>query len=95
VNEITALDPQGAVGSFNLDWGEGDSESGNLYILPDRTNPTNKADRFSYDYRNRLIGVEHTDNYGDTTPTWSSVVTCCYDGLPVMGRAKPVLPSFP
>ena len=23
VNEITALDPQGGVGSFNLDWGEG------------------------------------------------------------------------
>ena len=55
VNEITALDPQGQVGSFNPDWGEGASKSGNLYVLPDRTDPTNKADRYSYDYRNRLI----------------------------------------
>ena len=81
VNEITALDPQGAVGSFNLDWGEGASKSGNLYILPDRTDPTNKADRFNYDYRNRLIKAEHTDNYGGQTPTWSTIVTYYYDGL--------------
>ena len=81
VNEITALDPQGAVGSFNLDWGEGASKSGNLYILPDRTDPTNKADRFTYDYRNRLIKVEHTNNYGGSPPTWSTVVTYYYDGL--------------
>jgi len=26
VNEITALDPQGGVGSFNLDWGEGSEQ---------------------------------------------------------------------
>lgn len=46
MNEITALDPQGATPSFNLDWGEGASKSGNLYILPDRTDPTNKADSY-------------------------------------------------
>jgi len=63
------------------DWGEGTSKSGNLYILPDRTDPTNKADRFHYDYRNRLIKVEHTNNYGDTPPTWSIVVEYYYDGL--------------
>ena len=78
VNEITAIDPQGAVGSFSLDWGEGASKSGNLYILPDRTDPTNKADRYTYDYRNRLIKAEHTDNYGDQTPTWSTVVASYY-----------------
>ncbi len=81
VNEITALDPQGGVGSFNLDWGEGASKSGNLYILPDRTDPTNKADRFHYDYRNRLIKVEHSDDYGEGTPAWSTVVEYYYDGL--------------
>jgi len=42
VNEITALDPQSATPSFNLDWGEGASKSGNLHILPNRTEPTNK-----------------------------------------------------
>jgi RHS repeat-associated protein len=66
---------------FNLDLGEGASKSGNLYILPDRTDPTNKADRYTYDYRNRLIKVEHTDNYGATPPTWSTLVTYYYDGL--------------
>ncbi len=35
------------VASFKLDWGEGASKSGNLCILPDRTDPTNKADRYS------------------------------------------------
>ena len=80
VNEITALDPQGGVAEFSLDWGEGASKSGNLYILPDRTDPTNKADRFTYDYRNRLIKVEHSDDYGEETPTWATVVTYYHDG---------------
>jgi len=66
---------------FSLDWGEGASKSGNLYILPDRTDPTNKADRFTYDYRNRLIKVEHSDDYGEETPTWSELVRYYYDGL--------------
>ena len=43
VNEITALDPQGAVAEFNLDWGKGTSKSGNSYILPD---PTQSAPRY-------------------------------------------------
>jgi len=81
VNEITAIDPYSATPQFSLDWGEGASKSGNLHILPDRTDPTNKADRYWYDYRNRLIKVEHTDNYGDATPTWSTVVQYYYDGL--------------
>lgn len=81
VNEITALDPRSGTPQFTPDWGEGTSKSGNLYILPDRTDPTNKADRFHYDYRNRLIKVEHTNNYGGAPPTWSTVVTYYYDGL--------------
>jgi len=81
VNEITAIDPYSATPQFSLDWGEGASKSGNLHVLPDRTDPANKADRYWYDYRNRLIKVEHTDNYGDASPTWSTVVEYYYDGL--------------
>jgi len=81
VNEITAIDPYSATPQFSLDWGEGTSKSGNLHVLPDRTDPANKADRYWYDYRNRLVKVEHTDNYGDASPTWSTVVEYYYDGL--------------
>ena len=81
VNEITALDPHNGAAEFSIDWGEGGSKSGNLYVLPDRTDPTNKADRYNYDYRNRLLKVEHTDNYGEDTPSYSTVVDYYYDGL--------------
>jgi len=33
------------------------------------------------DYRNRLVKVEHSDDYGEETPTWSTVVEYYYDGL--------------
>jgi len=32
-------------------------------------------------FRNKLVKVEHTNNYGDTPPTWSIVVEYYYDGL--------------
>ena len=36
---------------------------------------------FTYDYRNRLIKVEHTTPYDHETPTWNTVVQYFYDGL--------------
>ena len=54
--------------------------AGNLKELPDRTDPT-KCERYSYDYRNRLIKIEHSDDYDEETPTWSTVVQYEYDGL--------------
>jgi len=76
-NEIETIDPQGAVGSFNVVH----DAAGNLKELPDRTIPTTKAERYNYDYRNRLIKIEHSDNYDEETPTWSTVVQYEYDGL--------------
>ena len=77
VNEISTIDPEGAVGSFNVTH----DDAGNLSILPDRANPTTTADRFTYDHRNRLIKVEHTTTYDQQTPTWNTVVQYFYDGL--------------
>ena len=86
VNEITAIDPQGAVGQFAV---VSDS-AGNLKDIPDRTDTT-KAERYTYDYRNRLIKVEHSDDYDEETPTWSTVVEYYYDGL--NRRVKKDLPG--
>jgi len=77
VNEVTTIDPEGAVGSFNVTH----DDAGNLSILPDRANPTTTADCFTYDYRNRLIKVEHTTTYDQQPPTWNTVVQYFYDGL--------------
>ncbi|RLC60561.1 MAG: hypothetical protein DRI01_10040, partial [Chloroflexi bacterium] len=87
VNEIAAIDPQGAVGQFTVV----SDDAGNLSELPDRTDPTDKCDRFTYDYRNRLIKVEHTDDYDGNPPTWSVVVEYEYDGL--NRRVKKDLPG--
>jgi len=76
-NEIETIDPQGAVGSFTVVH----DAAGNLKELPDRTIPTTKCERYSYDYRNRLIKIEHSDDYDEETPTWSTVVQYEYDGL--------------
>jgi len=82
VNEITTIDPEGAVGSFNVSH----DDAGNLRILPDRTDPTNKADKYVYDYRNRLIEIWHTTQYDEENPEnspWGDnpVVRYFYDGL--------------
>jgi hypothetical protein len=55
-NEIVTIDPQGAIGSFTVVH----DAAGNLKELPDRTD-LSKAERYSYDYRNRLIKIEHSD----------------------------------
>jgi len=58
----------------------------NIRILPDRTDPTNKADKYVYDYRNRLIEIWHTTQYNVNTPESSAcgddpAVSYFYDGL--------------
>ena len=82
VNEIDTIDPEGAIGSFDVIH----DDAGNLRILPDRTDPTNKADKYVYDYRNRLIEVWHTTQYNVNDPESSSwgndpIVRYYYDGL--------------
>ena len=52
-----------------------------MSILPARNSPTTTADRFTYDYRNRLIKIEHTSTYNGDTPSWDVVVRYFYDGL--------------
>ncbi len=37
--------------------------------------------KYVCDYSNRLIKVEHSDDYGEGTPSWSTVVEYYYDGL--------------
>ena len=76
-NEIATIDPEGAAGSFNVIH----DDAGNLHILPDRTNPGTTAQRFTHDYRNRLIKIENTTTYNQETPTWNVVVQYFYDGL--------------
>ncbi|HET6456060.1 MAG TPA: RHS repeat-associated core domain-containing protein [Armatimonadota bacterium] len=82
VNEIHTIDPEEAVGSFEVFH----DDAGNLRILPDRTDPTNKADKYVYDYRNRLIHIWHTTQYNVSDPensAWGDdpVVRYFYDGL--------------
>ncbi|HET6455025.1 MAG TPA: RHS repeat-associated core domain-containing protein, partial [Armatimonadota bacterium] len=82
VNEIDTIDPEGAIGSFDVIH----DDAGNLRILPDRTDPTNKADKHVYDYRNRLIEIWHTTQYDGENPEsspWGDnpVVQYFYDGL--------------
>jgi len=67
-----------------------------LRILPAHTDPTNRADRFTYDYRNRLIKVEHTNNYGDTPvlPSLTHIIQVL--SVPQMqGRQAPVCSHTP
>ena len=75
-NEIATITPQGA-GAFNVKH----DARGNMTELPDRTDPSNKADRYSYDAWNRLAKVERTTNYGGEPPTWSVVVVYEHDGF--------------
>jgi len=75
------------VGSFSVT----SDAAGNLSVLPDRTDPTNKADRLTYDFRNRLLKVERTTNYGDPTPAWTTLAEYLYDGL--NRRVKKDLPG--
>jgi len=49
--------------------------------------------RFTHDFRNRLIEVEETDDITAGTPDWSPVATYTYDGL--NRRAKKVLDNGP
>ena len=81
-NQILTIDPEGAVGSFDVIH----DDAGNLRILPDRTDPTNKADKYVYDYRNRLIEIWHTTDYDENDPEntdWGQnpIVKYYYDGL--------------
>ena len=48
--------------------------------LPDRAD-TSHAQRFTYDYRNRLIKVEASEDFGNPAPTWATVAEYLYDGL--------------
>jgi len=48
--------------------------AGNLQILPDATDPSH-AKRFTYDFRNRLIKVEESDDYD------ADVAIYFYDGF--------------
>jgi RHS repeat-associated protein len=70
--------------------------AGNLRVLADRTATAN-ADRYIYDYRNRLIKVEHATNYNvgaqdpEAAANWSPVVDYIYDGL--NRRVKKDLPG--
>ncbi|HUW33805.1 MAG TPA: hypothetical protein VM223_19515, partial [Planctomycetota bacterium] len=58
-------------------------EAGNLYILPDRTDPEHVAYRFIHDYRNRLARIEETDEFDEDpeTRTWTTKVRYYYDAL--------------
>ena len=75
-NEILTIDPEDE-SQFSVVH----DDAGNLAELPDRTDPVTKADRFTYDYRNRLIKVERTTTYDEQPPTWNAVVQYFYDGL--------------
>ena len=61
-----------------------------IRLQPDRTDLT-KAYRYTYDYRSRLIKVEHSDNYDQQTPTWNTVGDYLCDG--VNRRVKKDLPG--
>ena len=56
-------------------------DAGNLYILPDRTDPEHVAYRFIHDYRNRLAKIEETSDFDAETPTWTEKVRYYYDAL--------------
>jgi len=55
--------------------------AGNLSILPDRSSPETNAQRFTYDYRNRLISIETTTTYDEQEPEWNPLAQYFYDGL--------------
>ena len=85
VNQITHITPQGG-SRFAVT----SDSAGNLSVLPDRTDLT-KADRYTYDFRNRLIKAEHSANYDQQTPTWTTTVDYLVDGL--NRRVKKDLPG--
>ena len=65
-------------------------------LLPSRValklpSDASKCERFTYDYRNRLIKIEHSENYDQPSPTWTLVANYYYDGL--NRRVKKVLQS--
>jgi len=62
--------------------------AGNVRILPDRANPDN-AMRFTYDFRNRLILVENTENYALENACWTPLAEYSYDGF--NRRAKQIV----
>ena len=85
VNQITHITPQGG-SRFAVT----SDSAGNLSLLPDRTDLT-KADRYTYDFRNRLIKAEHSADYDQQAPTWTTTVDYLVDGL--NRRVKKDLPG--